>query len=217
MRTLFSKFVAFAIVFGLATGSAQAALWSLNYDGLTATGSTSTDGTAISNGTAFSVHAIFSDTTGRNGGTGQAYYQPSAINLTVGGTSYSVTAGIPGKYITGSLDKFIVGLADPSNFIGAYRPSLDIFSEYFYPSYKTATPALDAAHPSATIFSGFSHDYFHSLTFSTAEGSLKLVYDNALGVNASITAVPEPEEWAMMLVGSGLISWQLRRRAKAAA
>ena len=35
--------------------------------------------------------------------------------------------------------------------------------------------------------------------------------------DGDVPAVPEPEEWAMMLVGSGLISWQLRRRAKAAA
>jgi predicted secreted protein len=59
--------------------------------------------------------------------------------------------------------------------------------------------------------------YLFLPSFSTAGGNLTLAYDNSVGIASTITAVPEPEEWAMMLVGSGLISWQLRRRAKAAA
>jgi len=31
----------------------------------------------------------------------------------------------------------------------------------------------------------------------------------------TVAAVPEPETWAMMLVGMGLVGWQLRRKAKA--
>jgi hypothetical protein len=33
----------------------------------------------------------------------------------------------------------------------------------------------------------------------------------------SVTLVPEPETWAMMLVGMGLVGWQLRRKVKSSA
>jgi hypothetical protein len=143
-------------------------------------------------------------------------YQPSAINLTVGGTSFSVTAGSN----PGSVGDYIVVLADPSTGYGGYVPELaaNVGTGVFVPVYGTTTPALDISNPSATVFSIYKGSYASSLTFSTVGGNLTLAYDNVVGVNTSITAaVPEPEEWAMMLVGSGLISWQLRRRAKAAA
>ena len=211
MRPILLKFVAFAIVFALATGSALASLLSLNYDGLTATGSTSTDGTAIGNGTPFSVHAIFSDTTGAPA-TGGYIYQASAINFTVGGTPYSVAAGSVGNYI--------VALADPASGLGAWGALLieQLTLGYLYPLYSTATPALDIIHPSATVFSDYLGSPASSITFLTAGGNLALTYDPGVGVNASITAVPEPDVWALMLIGSGgLIPWKLRRRAKASA
>jgi hypothetical protein len=41
------------------------------------------------------------------------------------------------------------------------------------------------------------------------------VGDNYSGLdNVSVTAVPEPHEWAMMLVGLGLVGWVARRRAR---
>jgi hypothetical protein len=211
MRSLFHKFVAFAIVFALATGSAQAALFSLNFDGLTSGGSTLTDGTAISNGTAFPVHGIFSYTpSGVVVGPGLVY-QVSAINFTVGGAYYSVTAGSIGNYL--------VGLADPSSFSNYYGAALlkSDLSEALFPVYGTAAPALDKAHPSATAFSDYLGSVGSSLTFSTAGGNLTLAYDEAVGVNAAIAAVPEPEEWAMMLVGFGLVGWQAKRKHKLAA
>ena len=33
----------------------------------------------------------------------------------------------------------------------------------------------------------------------------------------TVAAVPEPETWAMMLVGMGLVGWQLRRKVRASA
>ena len=40
----------------------------------------------------------------------------------------------------------------------------------------------------------------------------------SISVQSSVAAVPEPEEWAMMLVGAGLVSFQVRRKqAKVAA
>jgi hypothetical protein len=218
MRPLFGKLVAFAIVFALATGPAQAALWSLNYDGLTAAGSTSTDGTAIRNGTAFSVHAIFSDTTGFSTG-GVVLYQTSAINLTLSGHTLPVDAGRISNYI----DRYIVILTPLSSSVGAYGAALEYigaggYGGGFIPFYGTATPALDITHPFATTFSSYGKSFNNRLPITIVGGGfLTLAYDPGVGLKTSITAVPEPEEWAMMLVGSGLISWQLRRRAKVAA
>jgi hypothetical protein len=208
MRSLFHKFVAFAIVFALATGSAQADLFSLNFDGLTYDGSTLTDGTAISNGTAFSIHGIFSDTPPEVAVGHGLVYQASVVNFTVGGAYYLVTAGSIGNYQ--------VGLADHSSFSNYYGAALvkSDLSEALSPGYGTATSALDKAHPSATAFSGYLGSVGSGLTFSTAGGSLTLVFNEAVGVNASVAAVPEPEEWAMMLVGFGLVGWQAKRKHK---
>ncbi|MBV6409069.1 MAG: hypothetical protein EFKGCFLK_02691 [Rhodocyclaceae bacterium] len=38
-------------------------------------------------------------------------------------------------------------------------------------------------------------------------------YDNAGGVSLSIAAVPEPETWALMMAGLGLLGFAARRRA----
>lgn len=35
--------------------------------------------------------------------------------------------------------------------------------------------------------------------------------------SVSVALVPEPETWAMMLIGVGLVGWQLRRKAKSSA
>jgi hypothetical protein len=79
----------------------------------------------------------------------------------------------------------------------------------------------------ATIFGSSPGSYFANLGSSTLSASqpytLKVV-GYAYSANASysgginVVAVPEPEEWAMMLVGAGLVSWQVRRKqAKVAA
>ncbi|MCZ2440541.1 MAG: FxDxF family PEP-CTERM protein, partial [Burkholderiales bacterium] len=37
-------------------------------------------------------------------------------------------------------------------------------------------------------------------------------YDNSGGVSLSVAAVPEPETWALMLAGLGLLGFAARRR-----
>ena len=65
-----------------------------------------------------------------------------------------------------------------------------------------------------------------SFTFdATSTGSFTAIVGGVVGAgpipvgtySVSIAAVPEAETWAMMLVGMGLIGWQLRRKAKASA
>ena len=40
-------------------------------------------------------------------------------------------------------------------------------------------------------------------------------FGHFVGVNLAIAAVPEPEEWAMMLVGFGIVGFQIRRKQAA--
>ena len=40
-------------------------------------------------------------------------------------------------------------------------------------------------------------------------------HDMAFSVSEIQAAVPEPETWVMMLLGSGLVGWQVRRKARA--
>jgi hypothetical protein len=79
----------------------------------------------------------------------------------------------------------------------------------------------------ATIFGSSPGSYFANLDSATLNGSqaytLKVV-GFAESANASysgginVLAVPEPDEWAMMLVGVGLVGYQVRRKqAKLAA
>jgi hypothetical protein len=81
------------------------------------------------------------------------------------------------------------------------------------------------ATPSGYNFEGnfFSNDLnngsysysFWTVHYNTpSDAKYILQSDN---VKFSINAVPEPEEYTLMLIGSGLIAFQLRRRAKASA
>jgi hypothetical protein len=65
-----------------------------------------------------------------------------------------------------------------------------------------------------------------SFTFdTTSTGSFTAIVGGVVGAgpipvgtySVSIAAVPEAETWAMMLVGMGLVGWQLRRKVKASA
>ena len=76
----------------------------------------------------------------------------------------------------------------------------------------------------ATVSGTSPGAYFANLDSVTLAGApqtytLKVI-GNAASANSfysggvSVEAVPEPEEWAMMLVGAGLVSYQVRRKQK---
>jgi hypothetical protein len=52
--------------------------------------------------------------------------------------------------------------------------------------------------------------YDWSVGFRQSTGSAKFTLQTGVVVN-----VPEPEQWAMMWVGAGLVSFQVRRKQKA--
>ena len=57
---------------------------------------------------------------------------------------------------------------------------------------------------------------------AAATGTLKLFYwdsnagDNSQFISATVTAVPKPETYALMMAGIGMVGWVSKRRKKAA-
>lgn len=57
---------------------------------------------------------------------------------------------------------------------------------------------------------------FHAGTNElTLFGTDTLLYGGIFAINGTITAVPEPEAYGMMLAGLGLVGWTARRRKQA--
>lgn len=140
-------------------------------------------------------------------------YAATSLAVTVGGTSYKVTD--PGDFTLTPVD------ATNSVVPGYYYPLLDNDSGNTQfnepgPAYTTATPAFSAADPTPTVFSGYagSQSFGNILEFSTAAGPLILSFDLDLGVDASITSVPEPSSLALCGIGGSIGLGVARRRRK---
>jgi hypothetical protein len=62
----------------------------------------------------------------------------------------------------------------------------------------------------------------HALTASAtgggrsadAFGTLTMTFDNTDLLPSGVAAVPEPETYSMMLIGIGLVGWQLQRKSR---
>ena len=66
--------------------------------------------------------------------------------------------------------------------------------------------AADQQYEFQGLQAGVTYDWQTTATVTGAAGSF--------GSQLSVAAVPEPEEWAMMLVGTGLVGFQVRRKQK---
>jgi len=61
---------------------------------------------------------------------------------------------------------------------------------------------------------------YQTMLFNSTDGVSKIVFQggNILGNtsidNVTVTAVPEPEEYAMMLLGFGMVGWQVTRKQR---
>ena len=71
------------------------------------------------------------------------------------------------------------------------------------------TFSLFTGIPSVPTYVGFTGITFDTITFIPAGTGVKIVIDNL-----QITPVPEPETYAMMLAGLGLLGFVARRRGK---
>ncbi|MFM8331238.1 MAG: PEP-CTERM sorting domain-containing protein [Candidatus Methylumidiphilus sp.] len=205
MPSILRALLAFTFLFALAAGPAHATPLSLNYAGVTVTGSSLPSG-AIAPGTAFELHALFDSTPTATPATGLGFYMVTAINFTIGGTSYSVSSGIGSAY-------YIV-LGDPSlvsssgNYISALGNTG--YESAFAPVYSTATPTLDAWSATPTVFSGYLESIANSMLLYTSGGDINLVYDQA-SIASSI--IPEPSSLALLLAGTFGVALARRRSA----
>ncbi len=71
------------------------------------------------------------------------------------------------------------------------------------------------ASPGSFTFDVTTTGPFKAFVGGTVAASGGVLGTGFYSVNVSL--VPEPEAWAMMLVGMGLVGWQLRRKVKASA
>jgi hypothetical protein len=200
LRSLFAP----ALIVAFAAGQAQASALILQFDGLTV-GST-LNAIPIANGTPFEIQADFVDVPVTQS-TGVAQYALLAISADIGGiTYYADAASVGGAFLE---------LIDPSSGLIVNYSPLFALGGAFGPEYTTATPLFSATAPTPTVFSGYDAiDNLGGTSVSFTAISLdvlQLGYDQAAGIDASITGIPEPGTLA--LLGAGLLAvWRLRRR-----
>ena len=114
------------------------------------------------------------------------------------------TAPTAGKYML----SFSAAVAD-------VNPSGVVF-EAFSPFAVTPIATLTSSNPS------FAHAAY-PLTFAAGDTVGFAVnydgvyYNDSTAINVTLTAVPEPASWALMIAGFGLVGVAARRRAAAAA
>lgn len=149
---------------------------------------------------------------------------------TIGGTSIDLILNSYGSIGTGSTSVDMLGTPGPGvisqtfsvNAYTTYNLSFDL-SRNPYGGYT----ALEVdVNNSQTVFVGTSTPTTHTLTFTTGAvtGTQVLTFSSVLGDsysgavldNVALTAaVPEPETYAMLLAGLGLVGYAARRRKQA--
>ena len=144
-----------------------------------------------------------------------------AVGLALGAAS--AQAADPVLEVTGTLDA--TNLSDTYTFNidtpGPYLATL-IDNALFVPFTalglgvtQTGGPTMGSiTSPGSFTFTATAADSFTAVVGGIVPSGAALPI-GTYGV--TVTLVPEPETWAMMLVGMGLVGWQLRRKVKSSA
>ena len=108
---------------------------------------------------------------------------------------------------------FNVELYDPSclYFGDAYIAAL-VGDFAFAPIFETATPPIAGDAASPTIFSDYLGSFEEELEILTNLGFVTLIYDEHVGLSASISTIPEPSTAILALMGGLGCSLAARRR-----
>lgn len=219
--SLFSRIALAALaLLALTFGRAEASLLQVVYSGVTAPGSVSTSSGPITAGTAFTATAVFNDVPASTD-TGQGNYDVLSLALDIGGSRYTVPAGV--------LSSYGVVLADTAAGISGFTAVLEYlnFTTAFVPIYTATTPTLNPQQPAPTNFSGYQGEFnlFPNpgiMVFYTAadlSAGVIIQYDQTAGLNTSLSYIPEIDALsgtgALTLVGLALALAGERRRKQA--
>ena len=193
------------------TTAAQAGLFNFNYTG-SFDSSTTLGGVALGADTPFSMVATFdsSQNYGYAGSIGVGNYQVTALSLTLGSSTYTA---IPDSNLTVRVSDvrydydFLVGL----HYNLSVGPAQEMFSYFGMQSVS----GFDATAPSANTYSGSEGSYSsgYSLSLVGVTGGLAHMDFGTTTPTASITAVPEPAEYAVV-TGFAIGVFVLVRRRK---
>lgn len=187
-----------ASVFGnlpLGQGTNDAAAWSIWADTITITGGTGTGKVS------FSTHlsGTFTDHTQTN--YTLAVIQGAGGNFT-GASTLGIFSAIPGGTSNFSIDVVL-----------PYTFTYDV-------SFTLTSWLVLSAHLDANCCGGreamlpFSADFSHTAILDTVilPTGATLISGSGSSYPANVAAIPEPETYAMLLAGLGLISWTARQR-----
>ncbi len=172
--------------------------------------SSSLGGVAFGSDTPFTLSATFDASAGVPQATGIALFPSTGFTLDLPGIGT----------FTGSPSDVYVFLADSSNVaLGGISLARMQFGDgsgssgAASPKFTTTTPLLDVATPAPTVFSGYTGNFVFSfsLPLTGVPGGL-VVNDSSGPISASITAVPEPSDYAAV-AGLALGAFALARRS----
>ena len=134
----------------------------------------------------------------------------SAVGTAVPFSAFQFKVDASGDY---SFEVLATNSFDPNLFLyqGSFNPNTPLASVIDGNDDLTVTNPLSKF--SHTLTAGTSY-YLVTTGFDNASSGK---FNNEISGVGNIAAVPEPEEWAMMIVGAALVSFQVRRKAKGTA
>ena len=139
------------------------------------------------------------DATGWCGGTKQPYsHSGNNFAWNNGGTDLELTVHGGGTF---DLTSFWIRSWPGVNF--------NVTAHAYLNGSEVSTQTFTTSDIYSQITSNFAH--IDRFTISPQIAS-SLIIDDISVANVSTPAVPEPEEWAMMIVGIPLVGWQIRRK-----
>lgn len=210
MRSLI-YLMGFAI--SLFAGPLHAGSLLLTYEGVLADGSSDELANDLS-GLSFTLSAVF-DSTPVAVLPGAGQYALSQLTATVGGVDYVETD--PTWFDFNFYDPTAF---DPSD--AGYVPHL-VGGSGFAPIFTSATPLVTGPGVDATVFSGYIGSYDNQVDILTNLGFVRLIYNDVIGVTASIaayqdpSAVPEPSTAVLVALGGLGCLWAARRKTRVSA
>lgn len=191
--------------------------------GYDATGIFGTAGTASSlNGSTWIANFFFDTSVG-------ARYSSSSLDIVYGGSGYPLPTPGSGSITINGVTKSIAGDYDATMYVDNNGSFTDVVHDYYVSDGVTLTHYLSLYGTTAT-YSSSPPSVESLLSLSSADASFNgefhwfekptgnLTWDttntwaNLSPVSVSVTLVPEPESYAMLLAGLGLLGFMERRR-----